>query len=79
MALTLQVEPMTPAERLVEAEAAYHTLQIGLGVAEITDQSGERIRYTTANASRLAAYIKELKAEIAGQSGPIRPMRPLFL
>lgn len=70
---------MTPAQRLVEAEAAYHTLQLGLGVVEITDQSGERIRYTSANASRLSAYIKELKAEIAGQSGPPVPLRPIFL
>lgn len=65
----------TLAERLVEAEAAYHSLMVGGGVAEVRDSNGESIRYTQANASRLRAYILELKALIAGQTqkGPLRP------
>ena len=70
---------LTPAQRLVEAEAALHTLLVGGAVVEVTDQNGERVRYSTANASRLEAYIARLKAEIAGLSGPVRPMRPVFL
>ncbi len=66
------------ADRLAEAEAAYHALQIGKSAVEIRDQSGEAMRYTPANVSRLKQYIAELKAEIAGSS-PVRgPLRPFF-
>lgn len=75
MALTLQ-------ERLIEAEAAYHALLTGSGVAEVRDSNGESIRYTQANASRLRAYILDLKAEIAaeasGKSKPVGPLNPTF-
>lgn len=74
MALTLQ-------ERLIEAEAAYHKLQIGESAAEVRDSSGESVRYTQANQARLRAYILELKAEIAAETagtpqrrGPINPI-----
>lgn len=73
--------PLTLQERLTEAEAAYHTLQIGGGVAEVRDSNGESVRYTQANASRLRAYIMELKAQIAAeaagkpqQRGPLNPI-----
>ena len=70
MALTLE-------ERLAEAETAYHDLQIGKAVVEVRDSSGESIRYTMANASRLRHYIATLKNEIA--AAPSRgPMRPVF-
>lgn len=66
------------AVRLAEAEEAYHALQLGRAVVSVTDMSGESIRYTTANASRLLIYINGLKAEIAGTSAPPRPLRPMF-
>lgn len=69
---------MTTAERLAEAEAAYHALMTGQAVVEVTDQSGERVRFTTANASRLSIYIAKLKAEIAGSIQSRGPMRPMF-
>lgn len=68
---------LTAQQRLTQAEAAYHTLSIGGAVVEVTDSSGEKVRYSPANASRLLTYIAEIKAEIAGiprQGGPIRPM-----
>lgn len=69
----------TAAERLVEAEAAYHRLMIGGQVVEIVDQNGEKGRYSMANASRLWQYILALRAEIAGDPGVTKPpMRPLF-
>lgn len=69
----------TPAERLVEAEAAYHALSLGRAAVQITDQNGESIRYSPANASRLKEYIADLKALIAGTSRIRAPMRPIFL
>jgi hypothetical protein len=68
---------LTLAERLVEAENAYHQLLIGGQAVEIRDSSGESIRYSMANASKLKAYIAELRALIAGTQVR-RPMRPIF-
>lgn len=70
---------MTLSERLVEAEAAYHALMTGRAVVSITDQSGEAITYSRANASSLKNYIRDLKLEIAGQTRPSGPIRPVFL
>lgn len=66
------------AQRLVEAETALHSILTGRGIQSIRDSNGEAVTYSTANVSRLRAYIAELKAEIAGAvsnygSGPIRP------
>jgi hypothetical protein len=75
MAATLQ-------ERLTEAEAAYHTLLLGNSAAEVRDSNGESIRFTSANSSRLKAYILDLKsqiaAEAAGSTQPRGPLRPVF-
>lgn len=67
---------LTTAEKLVEAQAAYHRLMTSQQPVEIRDSNGESIRYTIANASRLKAYIAELKNEIAGtvKAGPFRPV-----
>lgn len=68
---------LTAQQRLTEAEAALHALATGKSVAEVTDSSGEKVRYSAANASRLERYIADLKAEVAGTpryGGPIRPM-----
>lgn len=68
----------TAAERLVEAEAAYHSLQTGTKVVRVRDSNGDEVTYTTANASSLRRYINDLKAEIAGTSRVTKPFRPLF-
>lgn len=72
----------TLAERLTEAEAAYHALLIGQSAAEVRDSNGETLRFTSANASRLKAYIADLKAQIAAEASttgqPRGPMRPVF-
>ncbi|MBX3476677.1 MAG: phage tail protein [Brevundimonas sp.] len=60
----------TLAEQIAEAEAAYHALQTGKAVVEVQDSNGERVRYSQANAGRLAAYIAELKRRIAGAARP---------
>ena len=74
--------PLTLQERLTEAEAAYHKLQLGEGVAEVRDSNGESLRYTQANAARLRAYIADLKAQIAaetaGKSVQRGPLNPIF-
>lgn len=59
----------TLAEKLVQAEAAYHDLMIGRSARVVVDQNGERVEFTAANASRLAAYIADLKAQIGAASG----------
>lgn len=70
----------TLAEKLVEAEAAYHALMLGQSARTVMDASGERVEYTAANASRLAAYIEELKQQIAAGNTPRRrgPAGALF-
>lgn len=69
----------TLAERLVEAEAAYHDWSIGKHARAYTDQNGERVEFSTDGLRRLPAYIKQLKIDIAAEAsgstvdeGPIR-------
>lgn len=70
---------MTLAEKLVEAEAAYHDLLTGKSIVELRDSNGETVRYTAANRSSLQSYISSLKAQIAASNtgsplyeGPLR-------
>lgn len=60
---------MTLQEKLTQAEDAYHKLMLGQTVVEVRDSNGETIRYTTANANRLATYIQELRRQLGGTSG----------
>ena len=69
----------TAAERLVEAEAAYHALLTGKAAVEIADSNGDRVRYTSANRRDLRDYIADLKAEIAVTSRHGGPLRPIYL
>lgn len=46
------------------AENAYHQLQVGGGVAEFTDQNGERVVYRAANRGNLIAYINQLRTRL---------------
>lgn len=51
--------------RLAQAEAAYHNLVLGVQARVFVDQNGERIEYTPANSSRLAAYIADLRRQLS--------------
>lgn len=68
------------AQRLAEAELAYHNLMLGTSARVVVDQNGERVEFTAANAERLKAYIESLKAEIArgGAAPDYRPLGALF-
>jgi hypothetical protein len=69
---------LTAQQRLTEAEAALHALALGKSVVEITDASGDKVRYGPANMSRLREYIADLKSEVAGVSRVSPPLRPVF-
>lgn len=59
--------------RLVEAEAAYHSVLMGGAVKVVVDQNGERIEFTAVNTSKLAAYILYLKSLLGeGDSTPLQ-------
>ncbi len=65
--------------QLAEAEAAYHRLMLGQGIAEFRDQNGETVKYTSASASRLRAYILELRSQLGISTGrTMGPGRPYF-
>lgn len=50
--------------RLAEAEAAYHQLLTGAKAATV-GSAGRNVSYTQADAPRLAAYISNLKSQVA--------------
>lgn len=58
-------------QRLREAEEAYHTMMMGGAVVSVTDQNGERVEYSKANAQRLQAYIGQLKQRLGSGTGPL--------
>lgn len=67
---------LTAAQRLVEAEDAYHALLTGESARVVVDQNGQRVEYTAANRGALAVYIAQLKDEIAGTTtGSNAPLR----
>lgn len=71
----------TNAEKLVQAEQAYHDLMVAGSVRVVVDQNGERVEYTAVNAARLLAYIADLRGLIAAEAGiyPVRgPARVIF-
>lgn len=59
---------LTLAEQLVEAETAYHELMTGTAAVSIRDSDGSSVMYRATNASRLKAYIEDLKSQIAADS-----------
>lgn len=65
----------TLRERLAEAEKAYHELRIHGGVRVLVDQNGERVEYTPTTASRLRAYIAELKLALGEDLDTKPPLR----
>ena len=65
----------TLTQRLSEARLAYHQLMTGGQPVEVRDSDGSSIRYSTANASRLLAYISQLEAELLVEAGGTRQSR----
>lgn len=64
---------------LREAELAQHRLMMGEQVVSVRDSNGDTVQYSSANASRLAAYIQWLKSELNALTlqplnGPLRPV-----
>ncbi len=58
--------------RLAEAEVAYHRLNIGQLSASVSVE-GKSVSYSQADREKLAAYIADLKAQIAAAEGtPLR-------
>lgn len=55
---------------LVEANAAYHSLQIGTSARVVVDGDGQRVEYTVANRADLYAYILRLQ----GMLPPVAPV-----
>lgn len=71
---TLTAEQRTTlTTRLAEAEQALHDLLIGGHARVMVDSNGERAEFTAANASRLRAYIEELKLALGQKTvcGPL--------
>jgi len=68
--LSCQPLPLTPEEReallakLAKAEAVYESLMLGGGAKEFTDQNGEKIVYTAANAKQLLSWINMLRSRL---------------
>ena len=75
----MSLTPVEITQYLSEARTALHALQIGQSVVEVRDSSGETVRYTPGNASRLRAYIAELELMLKGDGRRIvRPMVPTW-
>jgi len=67
---------MTNEERLADAKDRYHELLTGQSVRVLVDQNGERMEYTAANREKLAQYIQEMEATVAGKTvGPGAPLQ----
>lgn len=66
------------ADLLAQAKQAYHRLMIGESAVEIRDATGESVRYTQANASRLKAYIVSLESQLNGNGRVVPPLRPVW-
>lgn len=67
---------MTLVEKIADAETKYHLLVTGQAARVVTDQNGESVTFTTANAARLAAYIADLKRQLG--TGSPAPLVPFF-
>jgi hypothetical protein len=61
---------MDLAAQLAEAREQYHALLTGQSPSVIVDQNGERIEYRPASAGKLADYITQLEAQLAGLKRP---------
>lgn len=64
------------ALQLKDARDAYHSLMTGTMARVIVDQNGERVEFTAANQTKLAAYISQLEIEIGCGVSPLANLRP---
>lgn len=65
-------------QHLQDARSAYHRLMMGESVRSFTDQNGEQISYTSANAASLAAYIRGLEDQLGLNPRANRPLGFFF-
>lgn len=56
---------LTTAQKLVEAEQAYHEIMTGQAVSRFVDQNGESVSYSKVNIKGLEAYIARLRDMLA--------------
>lgn len=63
---------------LLDAEVAYHRLMIGQSFREFVDQNGEKVVYTSANATLLSAYIRDLKELLNPRPNANAPLGYIF-
>jgi hypothetical protein len=56
--------PLTPQQKLEEAESALHSLQTGTMARVIVDRNGERVEFTSANRQGLITYISDLRLQV---------------
>lgn len=68
----------TDAEKLAEAEQAYHDLVTGNKARVIVDQNGERVEFVTTNKAQLYQYIVSLRALTTTPSPTNTPLGFLF-
>lgn len=62
----MSMPPQSVAERLAEAERAYHSLVTGTMPRVVVDISGERVEFTPARRDDLYRYIQELRGLLPG-------------
>jgi hypothetical protein len=55
------VMSMTTQELLDQAQAAYHSLNIGTMASVVVDRNGERVEFNRTNRADLYAYIQQLQ------------------
>lgn len=60
---------------LTDARKQYHLLATGKQAKVLVDQNGERVEYTSASLTRLAAYISDLERQLGVNVAPLGPMR----
>lgn len=83
MATATLPSPQTSAERtqyeswLIQARSAYNDLVTGNRARVFVDQNGERLEYTAASASDLAAWIRVLEDALSTSLAAYRRPRPL--
>lgn len=69
----------TLAERIAEAESAYHSLLTGVMPRVVLDQNGERVEFAATDAAKLYRYIQDLKSQMpSGNTGYSGPAQFLF-
>jgi len=63
---------MSAAEKLEQAQSAYHAVATGEQVLEVSDDNGT-VKYSSVNIDALSRYIEALRIEVsAGLSAPRR-------